>query len=101
MIKFHAKDYAVYNDRYNYNQYEYLYSLMSELFELTGYKEDNYIDGYCFYHDSMKVCIDRDFGSYCEIIGTGWLPMLQRIKLHEAKLKQYKKRCVQLKLFVV
>lgn len=101
MRKFTAKDYAVYNARYNYNQYKYLYSLMSQLFELTGLKESNYKDDYCFYHNGMIVYIDKDFGSYCEIIGSGWLPILQRIKLHEAKLKQYRKHNIQLKLFVV
>lgn len=101
MIKFRAKDYIDYNVRYNYDRYKYLYSLMSELFELTGFKEGNYQNDYYFYHNGMIIYIDKDFGSYCEIIGTGWLPMLQRIRLHETKLKQYRKHNVQLKLFVV
>lgn len=99
MVKFRAKDFIDYNNKYSYNQYRYLYNMMSELFKLTGFDENRYYNDYCFIYDGMLICIDKDFGSYCEILGTGWLPMIDRIKLHETKLKEYRQKKVQLKLF--
>ena len=47
----------------------------------------------------MNVFIDKRFGSYCEVTGSGWLNIFDRIKLHEDKIKAFKKDIIQLKLF--
>lgn len=99
MSKFKASDYAAYNSRFGFDKYEYLYNLMSELFSLIPFDEKDFEDDISFVYSGMNVFIDKKFGSYCEIINSGWLPMDERIKLHEQKLAAFKKDIIQLKLF--
>lgn len=99
MSKFKASDYNAYNSRFGFDKYKQLYSLMQELFTLLHFEEKNYEDDSFFVFSGMNVFIDKKNGSYCEIINSGWLPMDERIKLHEQKLAVFKKDIIQLNLF--
>lgn len=99
MSKFKASDYAAYNSRFGFDKYKYLYDLMTELYYLTPFEDKNFEDDTFFIYSGMTVFIDKKFGSYCEIIGSGWLNIFDRIKLHEQKIKEFKKDIIQLKLF--
>lgn len=99
MSKFKASDYAAYNSRFGFDKYQHLYDLMSELFSLLNFEEKNFEDDTCFSFSGMNVFIDKKFGSYCEVSGSGWLPIETRIKLHQDKIKEFKKDIIQLKLF--
>ena len=99
MIKFKASDYNAYNSRFGFDKYKYLYDLMTELFALIPFDEKDFEDDTFFVYSGMTVFIDKRFGSYCEIINSGWLPMDERIKLHQQKLAAFKKDIIQLKMF--
>lgn len=99
MVKFKASDYCDYNKKYDYDKYKYLYSLMTELFELLQINSDDYEDETCFRFNGLNVFIDKKFGNYCEVTGSGWLDINQRIEIHEQKIKELKKNIIQLKLF--
>lgn len=99
MSKFKASDYADYNSKFGFDKYKYLYDLMSELFSLTPFDEKYFEDDTYFVYSGMNVFIDKKFGSYCEVIGSGWLNIFDRIKLHEDKIKAFKKNIIKLKLF--
>lgn len=99
MSKFKASDYNEYNRKFGFDKYKQLYDLMQELFTLLPFEEKNYEDDSFFVFSGMKVFIDKKNGSYCEIINSGWLPMNERIKLHENKLAAFKKDIIQLNLF--
>ena len=99
MSNFKASDYKEYNHKLGFTKYKYLYSLMEELFTLLPFDEKNYEDDSFFVFSGMKVFIDKTSGSYCEIINSGWLPIDERIKLHEQKIKVFKKDIIQLNLF--
>ena len=99
MGKFKASDYNAYNSRFGFDKYKYLYDLMTELFALIPFDEKDFEDDTFFVYSGMNVFIDKRFGSYCEIINSGWLPMDERIKLHEQKLAALKKNIIQLNLF--
>ena len=99
MSKFKASDYNAYNSRFGFDKYKQLYGLMQELFTLLHFEEKNYEDDSFFVFSGMNVFIDKKNGSYCEIINSGWLPMDERIKLHEQKLVAFKKDIIQLNLF--
>lgn len=99
MSNFKASDYSNYNRKLGFTKYKYLYSLMEELFTLLPFDEKNYEDDSFFVFSGMKVFIDKKFGSYCEIINSGWLHIDERIKLHEQKLAVFKKDIIQLNLF--
>lgn len=99
MNKFKASYYAVYNSRFGFDKYEYLYNLMSELFSLIPFDEKDFEDDTSFVYSEMNVFIDKKLGSYCEVSGSGWLPIETRIKLHQDKIKAFKKDIIQLNLF--
>lgn len=99
MSKFKALDYNVYNSRFGFDKYKYLYDLMTELFALIPFNEKDFEDDTFFAYSGMTVFIDKRFGSYCEVTGSGWLNIFDRIKLHEDKIKAFKKDIIQLKLF--
>lgn len=99
MSKFKASDYNAYNSRFGFDKYKYLYDLMTELFTLIPVDEKDFEDDTFFIYSGMTVFIDKRFGSYCEVTGSGWLNIFDRIKLHEAKIKTFKKDIIQLKLF--
>ena len=99
MSNFKTADYNEYNNKFGFDKYKQLYDLMQELFNLLSFDEKNYEDDSFFVFSGMKVFIDKKNGSYCEIINSGWLPMDERIKLHEQKLAAFKKDIIQLKLF--
>lgn len=99
MGKFKASDYAAYNSKFGYDRYEFLYELMTELFTLIPFDEKDFEDDTSFVYLGMNVFIDKRFGSYCEVIGSGWLKIETRIKIHEDKIKAFKKDIIQLKLF--
>jgi hypothetical protein len=99
MSNFKAADYKEYNRKFGFDKYKQLYDLMQELFNLLPFDEKNYEDDSFFVFSGMKVFIDKKNGSYCEIINSGWLPMDERIKLHEQKLAAFKKDIIQLNLF--
>lgn len=99
MSKFKASDYNAYNSKFGFDKYKYLYDLMTELFALIPFDEKDFEDDTFFVHSGMNVFIDKKFGSYCEIINSGWLPMNERIKLHENKIAAFKKDIIQLNLF--
>lgn len=99
MSKFKASDYNAYNSIFGFNKYKYLYDLMTELFALIPFDEKDFEDDSFFVFSDMKVFIDKRFGSYCEIINSGWLSMDERIKLHQQKLAAFKKDIIQLNLF--
>lgn len=91
MSKFKASNYTAYNSRFGFDKYEYLYNLMSELFSLTPFDEKDFEDDTSFVYSGMNVFIDTKLGSYCEVSGSGWLPIETRIKLHQDKIKAFKK----------
>ena len=99
MGKFKASDYNAYNSRFGFDKYKYLYDLMTELFALIPFDEKDFEDDTFFVFSGMKVFIDKKNGSYCEIINSGWLPINERIKLHENKIAAFKKDIIQLNLF--
>ena len=99
MGKFKASNYNAYNSRFGFDKYKQLYDLMQELFALIPFDEKDFEDDTFFVYSGMNVFIDKRFGSYCEIINSGWLPMDERIKLHEQKLAAFKKDIIQLNLF--
>jgi hypothetical protein len=99
MSKFKASDYNAYNSKFGFDKYKQLYDLMQELFNLLPFDEKNYEDDSFFVFSGMNVFIDKENGSYCEIINSGWLPMDERIKLHKQKLAAFKKDIIQLNLF--
>lgn len=99
MSKFKASDYAAYNSKFGFDKYKYLYDLMTELFTLIPFDEKDFEDDAFFVYSGMIVFIDKRFGSYCEVTGSGWLNIFDRIKLHEDKIKAFKKDIIQLKLF--
>ena len=89
--KFKASEYVAYNQKVGFTRYKDLYAIMQEIFTLLPFEEKNYEDDFSFVFSGMKVFIDKKNGSYCEIINSGWLPMDERIKLHEQKLAAFKK----------
>lgn len=99
MSKFKASNYAAYNSKFGFDKYQYLYDLMTELFALTHFDEKDFNDDTSFTFSGMNVFIDKKFGSYCEISGSGWLNISERVKLHEEKVKAFRKDIIQLKLF--
>ena len=99
MGKFKASDYVAYNSKFGYDRYKCLYELMTELFALIPFDEKDFEDDTFFVYSGMTVFIDKRFGSYCEVIGSGWLEIENRIKIHEDKIKVFKKDIIQLKLF--
>ena len=99
MERIPAKEYIHYNQKYNFDLYAELYKTMEELFYYAPFRESKYIDGQTLEFNNMNVYIDKDFGSYCEIKGTGWLPMKKRLELHQNKLKELSSKQVQLKLW--
>lgn len=99
MSKFKASDYNAYNSIFGFDKYKYLYDLMTKLFALIPFDEKDFEDDSFFVFSGMKVFIDKKNGSYCEIINSGWLPLNERIKLHENKIAAFKKDIIQLKLF--
>lgn len=99
MSKFKASGYNAYNSRFGFDKYKYLYDLMTELFALIPFDEKDFEDDTFFVYSGMTVFIDKRFGSYCEVTGSGWLPIEERLKIHQKKLKQYKQDVVQIKLF--
>lgn len=101
MSKFKASNYNAYNSRFGFDKYKYLYDLMTELFALIPFDEKDFEDDIFFVYSGMKVFIDKKNGSYCEIINSGWLPLNERIKLHEHKLAAFKKDIVQLNCFKI
>lgn len=99
MSCFKAADYAKYNHKFGFDKYAYLYSLMEEIFKNLPFDEKNYEDGFSFSFSGVNVFIDKKFNSYCEVLGSGWLSMPERIKIHKKKLKFFKQDIVQLTLF--
>lgn len=99
MSKFKASDYNAYNLRFGFDKYKYLYDLMTELFALISFDEKDFEDDTSFVYSGTNVFIDKKFGSYCEVTGSGWLPIETRIKMHQDKIKAFKKDIIQLKLF--
>ena len=68
------------------------------LLTLRWFCKNNLQDETEFIFDGMICYIDLEFGSQCELIGTQALKLEERIKLHETKLKQYKKEIIQMKI---
>lgn len=99
MSNFKAADYSNYNQKFGFDKYKQLYDIMQELFNILPFNENDFEDDSFFVFSGMKVCIDKKFGSYCEIINSGWLPMDVRIKLHKKKLAVFKRDIIQLNLF--
>lgn len=99
IMKFKASEYLVYNQKMGFTRYKDLYAIMQEIFNLSAFSEKEFEDGEVFKYDGMLFCIDKVMGSYCEVIGSGWLPIEERLKIHQKKLKQYKQDVVQIKLF--
>ena len=99
MSKFKASDYREYNHKFGFDKYKQLYDLMQELFILLPFQEKDYEDDFSFAFSGMNVFIDKKNGSYCEIINSGWLPIDERIKLHQIKIAVFKEDIIQLTLF--
>ena len=98
MGNFKAVDYAEYNHKLGFDLYSYLYQLMEELVNYIPFDIKNFEDDTTFVYSGMNVYIDKKFGSHCEIINTGWLPIRKRVFLHEKKLLELK-NIIQLTLF--
>lgn len=92
MSKFKASDYADYNSKLGFDKYKYLYDLMTELFALIPFDEKDFEDDTCFRYKNLMCYIDKENGSYCEVIGTGWLPIHDRIMIHQV-CYNFIKRC--------
>ena len=87
--RFKASEYKEYNSKLGLDRYGYLYCLMSELWKALSLNEQVFEDDTRFKCNGMICYIDKKNGSYCEVIGTGWLNIYDRIAIHEAKIKQY------------
>ena len=99
MSKFKASDYADYNSKFGFDKYKYLYDLMTELFVLIPFEDKDFEDDTFFLYSGMTVFIDKINGSYCEVTGSGWLNIYDRVIIHEKKLQQFKQNIIQLNLF--
>lgn len=81
-------EYANFSKIYYLDKYKLLYAIEHAIWNKLPFIEKNYEDGIMFIYDNMLCCVDKENGSYCEIIGTGWLPIPDRIKIHLRKLRQ-------------
>ena len=80
-------EYTNFSKIYQMDKYKELYDIMQKIWQQLGFIEKNYEDDIMFIYDNMLCCIDKENGSYCEVIGTGWLPIPDRIKIHLKKLR--------------
>lgn len=92
MSKFKASDYNVYNSKFGFDKYKQLYDLMQELFNLLPFDEKDFEDDTCFKYKNLNCFVDKENGSYCEVIGSGWLPMQDRVLIHSLWYNGIKKR---------
>lgn len=97
-MKFKAADYKDYNNSLGLYRYKDLHYLLDEIFIHAPIDKRYLINETEIKFDGMICYIDTEFGSQCELVNTGYLPLEERIKLHEKKLKQYKKEVIQMKI---
>ena len=96
--KFKALEYVTYNRIIGLDRYKYLHELLDYLFAYLPFEKnqfDHLLDKefqYQFEYMDLTVYIDKQFEFYqAEITGTDKLPLEKRIKLHEKKIKSFKK----------
>lgn len=99
MSEFRASDYADYNAKHGFDKYKDLYLVMEELFTLLPFNENDFEDDDVFEFSGLTIYIDKKFGSYCEIKGTGWYPIEQRLEMHKKVVEIFKQDIIQLSLF--
>lgn len=92
MSKFKASDYNVYNSKFGFDKYKYLYDLMTELFALTPFDEKDFEDDTCFKYKNLNCFVDKENGSYCEVIGSGWFSLPDRVIIHKKVMEKISER---------
>ena len=92
MSKFKASDYNVYNSKFGFDKYKQLYDLMQELFNLLPFDEKDFEDDTCFKYKNLNCFVDKENGSYCEVIGSGWLSLSDRVIIHKKVMEKISER---------
>lgn len=79
-------EYQLFSKLYQMDRYKELYNIMQQIWQQLGFDERNYEDDFCFKYKNLMCYIDKENGSYCEVIGSGWLSILDRIRIHKKVL---------------
>jgi hypothetical protein len=92
MSKFKASDYNVYNSKFGFDKYKQLYDLMQELFNLLPFDEKDFENDTCFKYKNLNCFVDKENGSYCEVIGSGWFSLSDRVIIHKKVMEKISER---------
>lgn len=92
MSKFKASDYNAYNSKFGFDKYKQLYDLMQELFNLLPFDEKDFENDTCFKYKNLNCFVDKENGSYCEVIGSGWLSLSDRVIIHKKVMEKISER---------
>lgn len=81
-------EYQHFTKIYHFDKYKLLYSIMMLIWNNLGFDERDYEDNSYFKYKNLMCYVDKENGSYCEIIGSGWFLISDRIIIHKKILNK-------------
>lgn len=76
-------EYKRFSKLYDLDKYKYLYDIMQQIWHQLGFDENDFENDSCFSYKNLNCYIDKENGSYCEVIGSGWFSIKDRLLIHK------------------
>lgn len=74
--------YQLFSKLYQMDRYKELYDIMQNIWLTLGFNERDYEDDSCFRYKNLMCYVDKENGSYCEVVGSEWFSMEYRVLIH-------------------
>lgn len=71
---------------YSLHLYKKLYDIMQNIWFALNFNERDFENDTCFKYKNLNCFVDKENGSYCEVIGSGWFSLPDRIIIHKKVL---------------
>lgn len=88
-------EYQRFSRFYSLHLYKELYNIMHNIWLVLNFNEKDFENDIYFKYKNLYCFVDKENGSYCEVIGSGWFSIPDRIIIHKKvldKIIQYKNK---------